>query len=315
MKTILKIILKVLLTALAVIAVVILVLYLLGKFVPLVPSDYQTKIQTGGELEARYMASGKYEVASCDESVKQDFEKYMLFYPGELSGSADKYPVIVLCNNVAAPLSKYTVVAKHFASWGFIVIGTEDSDGWNGYPSEMCICYLEQLNENKLTADGRENIFCGKIDLENVGITGFFYGGIGMVNAVAVQPHSAVFKTAVALYPIAREQVKELNDIYHYDTEKVSIPTLLISINGTYGEDMEEVFNDIGGDKVMLRRKDTTYNEMLYAANGYVTAWFMWQLQGDEAAAAAFAGDAPEILTNSLYQDQKISLGGAKLPE
>ncbi len=45
---------------------------------------------------------------------------------------------------------------------------------------------------------------------------------------------------------------------------------------------------------------------MLCNADGYVTAWFMWQLQGDEYAAEAFTGDAAEIMQNSLYQDQRI---------
>ena len=40
-----------------------------------------------------------------------------------------------------------------------------------------------------------------------------------------------------------------------------------------------------------------------------MTAWFMWQLQKDTEAAKAFIGEAPELLSNSLYQDQKISIG------
>lgn len=57
----------------------------------------------------------------------------------------------------------------------------------------------------------------------------------------------------------------------------------------------------------MLRRKETPHGEMLYSANGYVTAWFMWQLQGDEVAGRAFTGDVAEIMQNELYQDQKIN--------
>ena len=55
-----------------------------------------------------------------------------------------------------------------------------------------------------------------------------------------------------------------------------------------------------------LRLKNIQY--MLYKADGYVTAWFMWQLQGDENAATAFIGNDPEILKNPLYQDQKTTL-------
>ena len=74
------------------------------------------------------------------------------------------------------------------------------------------------------------------------------------------------------------------------------------------GEQLEEIYNDVSGSKVMLRRKDTPHGEMLYAANGYVTAWFMYWLQADREAGKAFWGDAPEIAANPLYQDPKIRL-------
>lgn len=47
---------------------------------------------------------------------------------------------------------------------------------------------------------------------------------------------------------------------------------------------------------------------MLTFADGYMTAWFMWQLQGDDEAARAFTGDNTEILNNELYQDQQTSI-------
>ena len=56
----------------------------------------------------------------------------------------------------------------------------------------------------------------------------------------------------------------------------------------------------------MARRTSVGHGQMLYTADGYVTAWFMWHLQGDENAARAFAGNEPELLANELYQDQEI---------
>lgn len=73
------------------------------------------------------------------------------------------------------------------------------------------------------------------------------------------------------------------------------------------GEQLETIYDDISSNKIMLRRKETPHGEMLYSANGYVTAWFMWQLQGDEYAAKAFTGDNAEIVKNELYQDQYIN--------
>ncbi len=68
------------------------------------------------------------------------------------------------------------------------------------------------------------------------------------------------------------------------------------------------MFEKIASPKIMARRTDMTHDDMLYKADGYVTAWFMWQLKGDENAATAFIGEKPEILQNPLYQDQKVAL-------
>ena len=60
--------------------------------------------------------------------------------------------------------------------------------------------------------------------------------------------------------------------------------------------------------KVMVVRKDATQGDMLYTTDSYVTAWFIWQLQGDTEAAKAFIEGNPDILNNKLYQDQKITI-------
>ena len=57
----------------------------------------------------------------------------------------------------------------------------------------------------------------------------------------------------------------------------------------------------------MMRRIGAEHGQMLYSADGYVTAWFMWQLQDNEEASKVFTGDNPEIMQNELYQDQKIN--------
>ena len=71
---------------------------------------------------------------------------------------------------------------------------------------------------------------------------------------------------------------------------------------------MKEMYKKITSSKVMAIKKEQNHGEMLYSSDGYVTAWFMWQLQGDEEAAKAFIGDAPEIMHNVLYQDQQTDI-------
>ena len=55
--------------------------------------------------------------------------------------------------------------------------------------------------------------------------------------------------------------------------------------------------------KVLARRTDTGHGDMLPYADGYMTAWFMYHLQGDETAGTVFLGDNAEILNNANWQD------------
>ena len=45
------------------------------------------------------------------------------------------------------------------------------------------------------------------------------------------------------------------------------------------------------------------HGDMLTRADGYMTAWMLYQLQDDEEAGAVFIGEAAEILSNSNWQD------------
>lgn len=304
--------------ALKIIGIIVLILIvgisILLKFLgsrPVVPANYTQDTETGGHIEAKYMATGSHEVSTYEEPVLQGFSKYTIDYPTELETTDEKYPVIVVCNGSGTPISKYLSVPEHFASWGFIVIGTEEEYDWSGFSAEMCIRHLQKLNDNESIGENK-NIFYQKVDFDNVGIVGHSQGGVGVLNAITAQKHADIYKTAVSLSPTNKELAHNLE--WDYDAALVDTPILLIAGAGgeddwvITGEQLQSIYSDIDRNKVMLRRKDTPHNETLYAANGYVTAWFMWHLQDDDEAAKAFAGDNAEIYMNGLYQNQHANL-------
>lgn len=135
-----------------------------------------------------------------------------------------------------------------------------------------------------------------------------------MFNAITECKNASAYKTAVSLSPTHEEQAISMK--WHYDLTQINIPLMIVA--GTKGdfetqlvipiEKMIEMYNKIPSDKVMMRKTGYEHGEMLYVADGYVTAWLMWQLQNDNDAAKAFTGDTPEIMNNKLYQDQKIDL-------
>lgn len=54
--------------------------------------------------------------------------------------------------------------------------------------------------------------------------------------------------------------------------------------------------------------EDTAHGDMLDAADGYVTAWLLWRLQGNGEAQDVFEGPDAVVLSNPAYQDQDIRL-------
>lgn len=276
--------------------------------IPMVPLDYVDTVKTGGDIEAKYIKKGSFEIAYFEEKTNDSLKKYEIYYPKELETTEKKYPVVVFTNGTGVAGSKYVALFEHLASWGFVVIGNEEPETWNGISSDKSIGYLLEQNEK---SDSR---FYQKIDVDNIGITGHSQGGAGVFNAITECKNASVYKTAVSLSPTHEEQAISMK--WHYDLTQINIPLMIVA--GTKGdfetqlvipiEKMIEMYSKIPSDKVMMRKTGYEHGEMLYVADGYVTAWLMWQLQNDNDAAKAFTGDTPEIMNNKLYQDQKIDL-------
>ncbi len=221
-----------------------------------------------------------------------------------------KYPILVLCNGTGVPLSKYESLARHYASWGFVVIGTEGEYAWNGFGAEMCVRHLERLEEMKTIEENntqKENPFYHRLDLDRIGMIGHSQGAAGVFNAITAQPHHEIYKAAVALLLTNLQLAENLE--WDYDPKKVETPVLLISGAGggddwvVTGDQLKEIYNEIPSSKVMARRVNTPHAEVLYEPDGYTTAWMLWILCGDEEAAKAFTGNNPELLSKKLYQD------------
>ncbi|WP_300940804.1 hypothetical protein [Faecalibaculum rodentium] len=74
------------------------------------------------------------------------------------------------------------------------------------------------------------------------------------------------------------------------------------------GDQLKEIQHRLAGSSATMRRKDTAHGDMLDAADGYITAWLLWQLQGNGEAQALFEGPDAVVLSNPAYQDQDIRL-------
>lgn len=271
-----------------------------------VPDDYTKTVKTGGTIERTYLSNGPHSTASQSLAAPKPMEKYEIYYPSDLTATKDTYPAVILVNGSGTPAKRYPAMFQHLASWGFIVIGNEDPGTGMGASADSTAAKLLALNQTP------DSIFYHRIDTERIGISGHSQGGVGVFNAITSQPHHALYRTAVALSPTNERTADALH--WTYDPRAVHTPILLLA--GTKGdfelkvvlskEDMASLYAKIPAPKAMARRRETEHAQTLYTADGYVTAWLCWQLQGDETAARAFTGEAPELLQNRQYQDGHV---------
>ena len=298
-----------------IIVIILTILFALGYFglkklwkniltAPMVPEKYIAEVTTGGDVEEKYMAAGSYEIGyfEADYAENADIKKIEIWYPKELETSGEKYPVVVFVNGTGVAASRYKPVFEHLASWGFIAIGNEDPSTWEGKKADATLSWLLAANEDETS------IFYHRVDTNNVGITGHSQGGVGVFHAINETEHKELYKCAVSLSPTQEDMAEALK--MPYDSSKTAIPVMILAgaPNDVISlEGLNDMVKKISAGVVAARRSNTDHGQMLYSGDGYVTAWFMWQLQGDETAAAAFLGENAEILHNANWQDVMIN--------
>ena len=300
---------KVVLTVLKIAGIVLLVLILLiAGFLfwlsrrPFVPNNYTETVETGGALEAKYLAMGPYEVKQVKAEAPEDWKEFVAYYPAQLEDSGDQWPAVVFVNGTGVYAAKYPALFRHLASWGFIVLGNEDPGTFSGDSTDATLAWLLEQNGDP------DSVFYQKVDTAHMGLSGHSQGGVGVFNAISEQPNGGIYTCAVSLSPTQEDLAAALN--IPYDPSKTVIPTLVLA--GTSNdvitpEGMEKLYGKLGGPKAMALRTDTDHGSMLYSGDGYVTAWLMYWLRGDEEAGKAFWGEAPELAGNPNWRGVQIS--------
>ena len=296
-----------------------------SRDVPSVTADYYTQTQTGGEIEEIYTAMGEYDVDYA-EYPAQDLliKQYKIWYPSALAGEEGReWPIVVMANGTGVPASRYAPVFRHLASWGFVVIGNEMQNSWSGGASAGALDLLAELNEDP------SSLFYHKLDLDNVGSAGHSQGAIGAINAVTAQPNGDSYK---ALYLASTPSSLYASTLeWAYDPALIDVPCFMtagtglldageagspevaeeaqeVSISPLWSQEENYGLIPDSVPKLRARRTGADHAEMLPWPDGYMTAWFCYWLQGDEAAGRAFLGPDAEIAKNPLWQDLEKNL-------
>lgn len=290
--------------------------------------SYWQYSQPEGKIETKYTALGTYEVSHAEYDAEGTaWEKYEIYYPSARAEGVT-YPLVIMANGTGVKASQYAAVFRHLASWGFIVAGNEDENCRTGEYSAATLDFVLKLNEEE------DSPLYGLVDTQNIGIVGHSQGGVGALNAATAQENGGRYKAICTISATSRYHADELNKSgkgWSVDASQIFAPILMVAGTGTFEAGTMEEYSDTlpdggaqgicplwwlnecydavptGTDNVMARRSGKDHGDMLHAADGYMTAWFAYYLQGDEEAGKAFFSENAEILSNQVWQDVRTS--------
>ncbi len=271
--------------------------------IQVVPVDYTDTVSTGGDIEAKYLKKGIYEVSYMEKEADESIKKYEIYYPKNIKNENNKFPVVVFVNGSGVRGSRYKALFEHLSSWGFVVVGNQEDTAFSGENANKTLEYVLSLNNDS------NSVLYNKIDTDNIGITGHSQGGVGVMNAITNSKYAEIYKVAVTISPIPEESAKMIH--WDYDPNKIDIPIMLLVGTNKDTLDVNQtntLYSHIKSPKVMAMRSNTNHPDMLYSADGYVTAWLMYYLKNDVEAGKAFLGEDAEILNNNMYQNQKTDI-------
>ena len=248
-------------------------------------------------IEQKYHENGPYQV------TVHSIDDIHVFVPDTIHNAP--LPTVVMVNGTGLKARHYRPVFEHLVSWGFIVIGNDDSNAWNG--RSALVSLDKALSQNSIVSSPLYQ----RIDLDRIGVVGHSQGAMGAINAATEDDR---FKVLYAASCPQKSLAKKLD--WSYSMKTISIPTMLVAGTGWIDRRISplgsllHLADELPDATPMLlgRLKGVEHRFVLHEGDAYMTAWLRCFLADDADAASAFIGTTLEIHNNPRWQDIRIRI-------
>jgi len=277
------------------------------------PPNYPT-----GAIELHYYADGPWlPVTFSQSSVACDSlgNKCDFFYPANLGANGFQHPILTWGNGSFGAPKLYDYFLRHMASWGFVVVATEDSMTGPGQTIIDAAKYMAAANQDSTSP------FFHKLNVNQIGSFGHSQGAGGAINALlnanglikTVLPielpaqiwgcclntanltSGSIFFVDGSADFISPPEQGNVTGLQSVDAYYQAVPSSVPKLKGTL---IGPNHNDIQGQPDCAHASFPCVNGV-YGYLGYPTAWFMDQLQGDTYAHGAFINGSGEIFSQT----------------
>jgi hypothetical protein len=290
--------------------------------------------QPTGTIERKYYAPGPWAVTfvpgtpqgACCDSKRNPFD---LYFPTNLGANGFHHPIITWGNGTnfgpPGPISQgVDYFLRHLASWGFVVVATQDGRTGAGQTILDAANFLIRANTDSSLASG---IFVNKLQPTQVGAIGHSQGAGGVLNAMILSNGGILTAISIELpaqiwcfcddpnqlldvrkitgpvflvdgsldIPVSPPTQKQPASVIglqsiaaYYDAVPSSVQKLKATLIGP-------THNDISGQPGCDTARAEPCFKGVYGYLGYLTAWMADRLQVDPTAHAAFVQGTGEI--------------------
>jgi hypothetical protein len=264
-------------------------------------------------VEATYSARGEWPVTSTRVTVPgAPLNPVTLFYPSNLGNGGVDHPILTFAEGTGATVPDGDPFLSHFASWGYVVAGISSPGGGADVQEadslRAAADYLVAQNGNA------SSTFNGKLDTGSIGVFGHSQGA-GATMLVMGSSRNADGRFASAA-PMALP-----NRAFWAPSLTPNFSLITRPIMFTWGQndflsgtaDQQSFYDQMPGPAARATVVGADHNGMKTPSLGYLTAWFEYTLQDDQAARPAFVsmgGNPPEVSTNARW----MNWAGKRLP-
>ncbi len=258
-----------------------------------------TPTPTPASVEDTYAATGSWAV-STGTATDGSGNAFHLWYPTNLGSGGYNHPIITWGNGTNAAPTVYADTLSHLASWGFVVIATDEQNCGEGYEQLAGAQYMVAKNSDS------GSIFYQNLDTAKIGALGHSQGAGSTLNATLMSDGLITSAITNAL-PNPMWWSTPVPDMTTWPTDtpiwftRGSKDTLIASESAAV-----TWYNAVPGAAAKATLIGADHNTIQQADNGYqayYVAWFKYTLEGDTTARAAFVGSPPEISGNSAWQN------------
>ena len=245
---------------------------------------------------------------------------HTVFRPKNLNafGKNNNLPIIAWGNGACANSPwEHVNFLSEVASHGFIVvaIGPMPLEGEKGRGKSTSSQLTDAINWAISQNADNKSPYYNKIDVKSIAVSGMSCGGLQTLEVASDPRVSTVVVCNSGIFNTPGNGISNMPNLSKENLKKIHSPTLYM-LGGekdiAYANGMDD-YRQINHVPVFVANMDVGHGGTYSQPHGgefakVATAWYKWQLKGDQEAGKMFAGEPAGLVNNTNWKVEKKNM-------